>query len=75
MHKRANETALRPITVAEMRKAIQRLGGNPQAKTIDDAFLRRTQSVPLARKPRQVIIILGENYALWLCCQSIVRWA
>lgn len=65
MHKRANETALRPITVAEMRKAIQCLGGNPQAKTIDDAFLRRTQSVPLARKPRQVIIILGENYALW----------
>lgn len=65
MHKRANEAALRPITIAEMQEAIQRLGGNPQAKTIDDAFLRRTQSVPLARKPRQVIIILGENYALW----------
>lgn len=65
MYKRANEKVLRSITVAEMRDAVRRLGGNPQAETIDEAFLRRTQSVPLARKPRQVIVIVGENYALW----------
>lgn len=65
MYKRSHEKVLRPITELELKEAIARLGGNPQAETIDEAFLRRTQAVPLSKKPRQVIVILGENYALW----------
>ena len=41
------------------------LGGHPEADSIEAAFLRRTTSTPLAKRPHHVIVILGENYALW----------
>ena len=64
-HKRATEKALRPISEEELEEAIVQLGGHPEADSIEAAFLRRTTSTPLAKRPHHVIVILGENYALW----------
>ncbi len=64
-HERATEKAVRPISEEERDAAIARLGGNPDADSIEEAFTRRTMAAPLARRPRHVIVILGENYALW----------
>lgn len=53
------------ITAAELRKEIAVLGGNPQADTIEDAF-KRTVAVPmLTRQPDNIVVIIGESYALW----------
>lgn len=64
-YERATEKAVRPISEEERDAAIARLGGNPDADSIEEAFTRRTMAAPLARRPRHVIVILGENYALW----------
>lgn len=65
IHKRATERALRSVAPEELRQAIQVLGGNPQAATLDEAFTRKTVGKTLAQRPRHVVVILGENYALW----------
>ena len=64
-HKRATERALRSVSPEELRQAIQVLGGNSQAATLDEAFTRKTVGKPLAQRPHHVVVILGENYALW----------
>lgn len=64
-YRRAYKKALRPISAAELQQAIVTLGGNAQAHTIDEAFTRQTKGPSLAVRPRQVVLILGENYALW----------
>ncbi|MGF0042493.1 LTA synthase family protein [Megasphaera elsdenii] len=64
-HRRATERALRSISPEELRQAIQVLGGNPQAATLDEAFTRKTVGMPLVHRPHHVVVILGENYALW----------
>lgn len=64
-HERATEKAVRPISKEERDAAIARLGGNPDADSIEEAFTRRTTEAPLMRRPRHVVVILGENYALW----------
>lgn len=53
------------ISPEEIRKDIAVLGGNPQAATIEDAFKRQVIVPKLAKQPDNVIIILGESYALW----------
>lgn len=64
-HKRASQRALRPIPVSELRRAIAVLGGKQDAKTLDEAFTRVKQDGPALRRPRHVVVLLGENYALW----------
>lgn len=64
-HKRATEKALRPISGEELEEAIAQLGGHPEADSIEAAFSRRTTSTLLAKRPHHVVVILGENYALW----------
>lgn len=53
------------ITAEELRKEITVLGGNPQADNIEDAFIRTVDELKLAHQPENVIVILGESYALW----------
>ncbi len=53
------------ILPEEIRKDIMILGGNPQADTIENAFKRQVAAPKLAKQPDNVIVILGESYALW----------
>ena len=53
------------ISPEEIRKDIADLGGNPQAATIEEAFKRQVTVPKLAKQPDNVIVILGESYALW----------
>ena len=53
------------ITSEELRKEITVLGGNPKADTIEEAFIRTVNEPKLAHQPDNVIVILGESYALW----------
>ena len=53
------------ISPEEIRKDIMLLGGNPQADTIENAFKRQVTAPKLAKQPDNVIVILGESYALW----------
>lgn len=41
------------------------LGGDPKADSLDAAFSRQSQAGSLAKRPHHVVVILGENYALW----------
>lgn len=53
------------ISPEEIRKDIAVLGGNPQAATVEEAFKRQVIVPKLAKQPDNVIVILGESYALW----------
>lgn len=65
MHKRSTERILKDISESELRHAIAIMGGNDHAKTIDEAFTRRAAGGPKIKRPHHVVVILGENYALW----------
>ena len=64
-HKRATSRANRPISDEELHQAIEVLGGNPKAPSLGAAFERQTKGPLLAKRPHHVVVILGENYALW----------
>lgn len=53
------------ITPEEIRRDITILGGNPDANTIEQAFMRQVAAPKLAIQPDNVVVILGESYALW----------
>ena len=53
------------LTPEEIRKEIGILGGNTQAGTIEDAFKHSVAVPKLAKQPDNVIVVLGESYALW----------
>ena len=53
------------LTSEEIRKEIGILGGNTQASTIEDAFKHSVAVPKLAKQPDNVIVVLGESYALW----------
>ena len=64
-YKRAYGESTRAISVKELRAAIATLGGNPDASTLELAFTHKAKGRLLSAKPQQVVLILGENYALW----------
>lgn len=64
-HKRAKSRANRPISDEELEQAVVCLGGDPKADSLDAAFSRQSQAGSLAKRPHHVVVILGENYALW----------
>lgn len=64
-NQRAYRTAQRNISVTELKAAIVTLGGNPEAKTVDEAFLRKAPGSPLSAVPQHVVLVVGENYAVW----------
>lgn len=65
IYRRSYELTTQKITPAELRRNIKILGGNPAAPTFDAAFIRTTTGQNLPQKPHLVVLILGENYALW----------
>ena len=74
-HRRATERALRSVSPEELRQAIQVLGGNPQAATLDEAFTRKTVGTPLVHRPHHVVVILGGKIMRYgLCCRNIAIW-
>ena len=53
------------LTREKLRNGILVLGGNINAKTIDDAMSRKVRCRRLKKQPQKVVFILGENYAVW----------
>ncbi len=53
------------ITITELKKDIKILGGNADAENIETSFLRTAKGGYLAKQPQHVVVVFGENYALW----------
>ena len=53
------------ITAAELRSEIAVLGGNREAPTVEEAFKRTVAAPKLTHQPQNIVVILGESYALW----------
>lgn len=53
------------ISKEELRQKIALVGGNPNAKTIDEAFLHTVKQPKLAQKPSNVVLIVGESFGQW----------
>lgn len=53
------------FSAAQLREKITRLGGNGDAKTIDDAFIHTIEETRLREQPNTVVFVLGESYGLW----------
>ena len=53
------------ITAEELRKKIALAGGDPNAKTIEAAFLHTVKQPKLAKQPQNVVLIVGESFGQW----------
>lgn len=53
------------ISEQELRQKIALAGGNPSAKTIDEAFLRTVAQSKMAKQPSNVVLIVGESFGQW----------
>ena len=53
------------ISKEELRQKIALAGGNPQAKTIDEAFLHTVKQPKLSHKPSNVVLVVGESFGQW----------
>ena len=53
------------VSISELRQQIAILGGNSKAATIDQAFAKTVVAPRLSKQPDNVILIIGESYALW----------
>lgn len=53
------------ITSAELRHLIATAGGNKNASTLDEAFLRTVKRPKLQVQPKNVFLIVGESFGNW----------
>ncbi len=53
------------ISKAELQRRIANAGGNPQAPTVEEAFLHTVAAPKLAHKPQNIVLILGESFGQW----------
>ena len=65
MYKRLEKSTDVNITASELKEKIVLLGGNPSASTIEEAFTKTAEGPRLQKQPQNIVLILGENYALW----------
>ena len=65
MYKRLQQSTDVNITASQLKEKIVLAGGNPTSATIDGAFARNATGARINKQPRNVVVILGENYALW----------
>ena len=65
VYRRMKKTTEVTFTADELRKKIAAAGGNPQADTVDGAFLRTVTEEKLKTQPRHIVLVLGESYAQW----------
>lgn len=65
IHKRMKRTTEITFTAEDLRRKIAATGGNPNAATIDGAYLHTITEEKMQTQPRHVVMILGESYAQW----------
>ena len=53
------------ISREELQQKIALVGGNPAAKTMDEAFWHTVKQPKLAKKPNNVVLIVGESFGQW----------
>ncbi|WP_455654963.1 LTA synthase family protein [Phascolarctobacterium sp.] len=64
-YKRLQNNMTLEISEDELREKIKLLGGSDSAKTIDKAFEKTVIAPKLQEQPQNVVLIIGESYALW----------
>ena len=65
MKKRLDRVNNVNISTDELRKHIAFVGGNPDAKTIDDAFVRTVNAPKRTEKPDNIVLVIGESFGEW----------
>ncbi len=65
IYENTNSNKTIKVTVEETQAALQILGGDRNAPSLDDGLKRISKGHNLLVKPKQIIFVLGENYALW----------
>lgn len=65
MHKRMKKTTEVTFTADELRRMIAATGGNPDATTVDEAYLHTITEEKMKTQPRHIVLVLGESYAQW----------
>ena len=65
MKKRLDKVTNVNISSDELRKKIAIVGGNPNAKTIDEAFLRTVKAPKRTEKPDNIVLVIGESFGEW----------
>lgn len=63
--KRLRHAVKMQLNETKLKESIVALGGKPDAGSIDKAMERTVTTQLLPSQPRNVILILGENYAVW----------
>ncbi len=65
INKRMKRTTEITFTAEDLRRKIAETGGNPNAATIDGAYLHTITEEKMQTQPRQVVLVAGESYAQW----------
>lgn len=65
LKKRLDQVIDVDISKDELREKIAAIGGNPKARTIDEAFVRIVATSKLKDKPDNIVLIIGESYGQW----------
>ena len=65
MKKRLDKVTNVNISSDELRKKIAIVGGNPDANTIDDAFVRTVKAPKRTEKPDNIVLVIGESFGEW----------
>lgn len=65
MKKRLDKVTNVNISSNELRKKIAIVGGNPDANTIDDAFVRTVKAPKRTEKPDNIVLVIGESFGEW----------
>ena len=65
IHKRMKRTTEITFTAKDLRRKIAETGGNPNAATIDGAYLHTITEEKMQTQPRHVVLVAGESYAQW----------
>lgn len=63
--KRLRHAVKMQLNETKLKESIVALGGNPDAGSIDKAMERTVATPLLPSQPQNVVLILGENYAVW----------
>lgn len=65
MKKRLDKVTNVNISSDELRKKIAIVGGNSNAKTIDDAFVRTVKAPKRTEEPDNIVLVIGESFGEW----------
>ncbi len=60
-----NSVADMKLSAEQIREMAVALGGSSQGKTLSEALTRQAKGSPLATKPMNVVVVLGESFGQW----------